>query len=199
MGYGVYQDHDARDWGVLRWAGYMVPAECDWPDCHEKIDRGLGYKCEEHTEFDDEVEDVMATEGCGLYFCSEHRYQEREHEEIIPKPDVLAWRRWQLYDESWGEWRDENPAEVAKIISELNNGASEDKERILLLHIRQKDGHPEVGNSIILMQEIREEIPKYEAMGWVVAETHMPVFGDPHSDVVLALAREQWEELQDDL
>lgn len=113
MGYQVYEDRDARDWGIERWAGYGVPAECDWPDCEQRIDRGLGYKCETHTWVDDGGDDVVAGEdGCGLFFCEAHRYRIEEHERIDPKPDSIEWVRHMLTDDSWQQWRDENPQQL---------------------------------------------------------------------------------------
>jgi len=132
MGYQVYEDQSARDCGVERWAGYGVPAICDWPDCDEKIDRGLGHKCEEHgayrlmldgeeisyDRFDDEPdaeEDWTEAEGCGLYFCEDHLYRHSEHEGIEPKPDTAEWVQWMLTDESWAQWREENTERVEKM------------------------------------------------------------------------------------
>lgn len=123
MGYSVGFDYDQG-----RWIGYGVPAECDWPDCHEKIDHGMAYKCEEHYDEPDGIYNVelddagkvisikeapgydpenFDTEGCGLFFCSEHRYKTDEHEKIQPKPDIPAWEHHMLLDESWAKWREE--------------------------------------------------------------------------------------------
>lgn len=47
--------------------GYVHEAECDHPDCSEKIDRGLSYVCGDmHGE--DEV-------SCERYFCAKHRQE----------------------------------------------------------------------------------------------------------------------------
>lgn len=116
MGYAVYEEP-----GVDRWAGYGVPAECDWPGCAERIDRGLAYRCEDHTgdETPPNIElaaiDPKPTEGCGLFFCEEHRYQTEEHENIAPKPDSDEWVAIQLTDASWAPWRAENPGHVAQL------------------------------------------------------------------------------------
>ena len=120
MGYGVYEDFDARDYGVFRFAGYAVPAFCDWPDCRNKIDRGLGYKCESHWsnpgDYDDEYdgpEDVQE-EGCGLFFCSDHGGQVAAHDEIrLTTPERKRWIRRILSHKSWAQWRSENPNRVA--------------------------------------------------------------------------------------
>ena len=100
--------------------GYGVPAVCDHPDCAKGIDRGLSYVC---------GGDAYGGEfGCGLYFCSEH-LQYADIDEIVQvcercanhedpfdaKPDVAKWIQWKLTDESWQQWRDENPSEVAKM------------------------------------------------------------------------------------
>lgn len=59
MGYEIgYDDNWQRD------IGYGVPAECDHPGCHAKIDRGLSYIC---------GGDIGGGElGCGLFFCYDH-------------------------------------------------------------------------------------------------------------------------------
>lgn len=124
MGYAVYFDHSTH-----RWAGYGVPAECDWPDCSEEIDRGLGFKCEDHghfvleldgeqidyARFDDEpdAEEVWEeVEGCGWFLCSEHRDRREvyDHNTITEgKPDSAEWIEHMRTDESWEKWREENP------------------------------------------------------------------------------------------
>ena len=126
MGYGVYED-----WGPLivvpRWAGYMVPGECDMMECHEKIDRGLGYKCEAHWEsvyydsndnivleterWDWEDEQGLEVEGCGLFFCSHHLDAgiSDHYNDAYPKPDTLGWLLWIVLEPSWEPWRVENP------------------------------------------------------------------------------------------
>lgn len=50
--------------------GYGVEAECDHPDCHEKIDRGLGYCCGSMHNGDND-------DGCGGYYCLKHLAPER--------------------------------------------------------------------------------------------------------------------------
>lgn len=47
-----------------REVGYAVDAECDHPDCHEEIDRGLAYCCGGMHD--------GGEHGCGGYFCSAH-------------------------------------------------------------------------------------------------------------------------------
>ena len=63
------QDDKGRD------IGYGIVAECDFPDCGTKIDRGLGYLC-----------GVMHgdDEGCGGYFCPEHHFKPHHN---CPVPD----------------------------------------------------------------------------------------------------------------
>lgn len=118
MGYAVYEDRDARDLGIERWAGYGVPAVCDAPTCTAEIDRGLAYKCESDTRYDIEeetgVESETEVEGCGLYFCGSHQAH-GNHEGAVPKPDTPEWNAHLLTDDSWQEWRDLNPEKVAKL------------------------------------------------------------------------------------
>lgn len=108
-----------ENWG--RDVGYGVPAKCDYPDCPEKIDRGLGYICGDQPFGGDD--------GCGLFFCESHMLIEvDEHGHLTgpqrcdrcieggatydPKPDLPEWIRHKLTDPSWQQWRDENPDEV---------------------------------------------------------------------------------------
>ena len=95
--------------------GYGVPSICDHPECHEEIDRGLGYVC---------GNDVFGGEdGCGLFFCENHRVNLKGQcqrcnegkEPFEPKPDVKQWKDWKLTHESWSQWREENPDEVEKL------------------------------------------------------------------------------------
>lgn len=101
--------------------GYGVPAVCDHPGCNKEIDRGLYYVC---------GGDAYGGEfGCGLYFCSEHLHYADFDDDCTqvcercasgqkafePKPDVFRWVQWKLTDESWGEWRSDNRAEVVKM------------------------------------------------------------------------------------
>ncbi len=96
-------------WAVgydTRWdrdIGYGVPAICDHPRCHGKIDRGLAYVCG--------GEPYGGDEGCGLYFCEEHgggikcdqciRYEAP----FDPKPDTEEWLNHKATDPSWADWR----------------------------------------------------------------------------------------------
>lgn len=110
MGWAVGR-MDGRD------IGYGVPAKCDQPGCDVRIDRGLGYIC-------GFGEPWGGDEGCGLFFCMEHGggslcercdTDAEDKYPFDPKPDVEDWVRHKLTDESWQRWRDENPAEVAKL------------------------------------------------------------------------------------
>lgn len=113
MGWAVGYD---TNWG--RWIGYGVPAICDYPGCGKSIDRGLGYVCgfgEPHG----------GDEGCGLFFCTEHggaMLCERcgdnpaGTEGFNPfekTADTREWIEHMLEDESWAQWRAENPAWAA--------------------------------------------------------------------------------------
>lgn len=113
--------------------GYGVPATCDHPGCGAKIDRGLAYVCG--------GEPYGGEHGCGLYFCGQHLYLSRARQQCArclenedgngpgpfdPTPDVPEWTRWKLTHESWQQWRDENPGEVAKLRAALGEGAGRD-------------------------------------------------------------------------
>jgi hypothetical protein len=114
MGWAVgYDDTWQRD------IGYGVPAKCDHPQCDKNIDRGLAYVCCGQRPRGGE-------EGCGLYFCGEHFVHKngevakcarcnRDSPPFDPKPDVAEWIKHKMTDETWQQWRDENPGEVAKI------------------------------------------------------------------------------------
>ena len=60
-----YQVYEQTIDGVTRFAGYGVPAECDYPGCHKMINRGHAYQC--HV-----IEDETLSCGCGLFFCNDH-------------------------------------------------------------------------------------------------------------------------------
>jgi hypothetical protein len=105
MGYSVYEEP-----GHARWAGYGVPAECDWPNCETEINRGMAYMCAGHAWIEVGGEFIAVEEGCGLFFCGRHR--EDDHDGIPPKPDSIEWMRHMLTDLSWATWRDEHPRRV---------------------------------------------------------------------------------------
>lgn len=118
MGWSVgYDTNWKRD------IGYGVPAKCDHPGCEEEIDRGLSYVCADQEPYGGE-------RGCGLYFCMEHQHSTEKHSNLCvrclrgnqpftPKQDVPEWINHKLTDESWQQWRDENPAEVAALSAKL--------------------------------------------------------------------------------
>lgn len=105
--------------------GYGVPAYCDHPGCTEQIDRGLSYVCGGEPHGGDR--------GCGLYFCSKHlslfarlpqlceRCAPRKRAPFPAKPDHPDWMRWKLSDDSWRQWRKQNPEAVAQMRTALNN------------------------------------------------------------------------------
>jgi hypothetical protein len=106
MGWSIgYDDNWKRD------IGYGVPSICDHPGCTTRIDRGLGHVCG--------GEPYGGEEGCGLYFCSKHGggwlCEECCHGRLpfAPKADTPEWIEWKLTDESWADWRKENPQWVA--------------------------------------------------------------------------------------
>lgn len=182
VGYAVYFVNDTQ-----RWQGYAVPGICDKPDCAKEIDYGLGYKCED--------------DDCWLCFCTEHsdlNQHKKKHDKIQPKPNILKWRRWMLYHESWEEWRSENPVAVQNIISKLNGNRPAD-ERTVLLHIkRDENDNPYPGNTIILLNG--EDTESYVQAGWTVVETHFPSWEDERkiSHELLDIVKEQTLEMLED-
>lgn len=105
MGWSVgYDSNWERD------IGYGVPAYCDHPQCWVEIDRGLSYVCG--------ADPYGGDKGCGLYFCSHH--QPGDHQRCprcasykkpykITKPEHPDWIHHKLTDDSWQQWRNENP------------------------------------------------------------------------------------------
>lgn len=96
--------------------GYGVPAYCDHPQCWAEIDRGLARVCG--------GEPYGGEKGCGLYFCGHHLFVSPQRcprcaryrkPFTITKPEHPDWRSHKLRDESWQQWRDENPEEVEKL------------------------------------------------------------------------------------
>lgn len=93
--------------------GYGVPAQCDQPGCEESIDRGISFVCGNAPYGGDN--------GCGLYFCYGHGGGQDECGHVFkddpayqPSADVREWIDWKLTDDSWAEWRAENPDFVAE-------------------------------------------------------------------------------------
>ena len=111
MGWSVGEDIERR-----RHIGYGVPATCDQPRCGKNINRGLSYRCG----------DIFSDIGCGLYFCDEHLFGfivEDNYQPVCdrcvnnkpayePTPDTSEWANHVLTDDSWSQWRDENPERV---------------------------------------------------------------------------------------
>jgi len=114
MGWSIGFDNN---WN--RDVGYGVPATCDHPDCQAKIDRGISHVCGGEPHGGDD--------GCGLFFCGDHLTAYRclcdrcgkSKPPFDPKQDHPDWMRWKLTDDSWQQWRDENPDEVAKMQAAL--------------------------------------------------------------------------------
>lgn len=119
MGWAV--DWDSR---TGRFRGYGVPGFCEEPDCTSKIDRGLAYACGD------------LSDGCGRFFCGKHlrygvpgypdeddwgveedrvsghycsRCLDGDLEPYPLKPERRKWLRHVLKDETWRQWREENP------------------------------------------------------------------------------------------
>jgi hypothetical protein len=113
MGWSLgYDESWSRD------VGYGVPSICDQPECGAKIDRGLSYACG--------GEPFGGEFGCGLFFCLDHIYDCAGKTNVCarcaagqppydPKPDTREWIEWKLTDESWAQWRMQNPDEVERL------------------------------------------------------------------------------------
>lgn len=106
MSWAVGEDRERE-----RHIGYGVPALCDHPGCGAKIDRGLSYAC-----------GGDPFEYCGLFFCLPHLDHYREDADSYvcercadgmppfdPSPDLTEWVDHVSTDDSWDEWRSENP------------------------------------------------------------------------------------------
>jgi hypothetical protein len=107
MGWSIgYDEHWKRD------IGYGVPAYCDHPGCMAEIDRGLAYVC-----CNDEP--YGGDKGCGRYYCDQHATgllsRCRHKRDGYLSPDRPEWIAHKLTHESWQQWRDENPEEVAAL------------------------------------------------------------------------------------
>ena len=95
MGYQVY-------WNNGRWQGYGVPAYCDEKDCKNKIDRGLGYQHREDTE-----NGIPET-----FVCDLHQDMTLDELNLDYEKEHPEWLAHILNDESWEQWRKENPSTV---------------------------------------------------------------------------------------
>lgn len=136
MGYSVYQQTIDHNNNVSRWAGYGVPAYCDHPGCTALINRGMGYACcndPSHTQscggfycsdhqdqyvMVDELEDMTDqqletlgidrsatdSDGDGIVKCT--------HGPLDGSKEHPDWLNHILTDQSWEEWRKENPDQV---------------------------------------------------------------------------------------
>lgn len=130
MGYQVYRVKKTTESGY-RFGGYGVPAVCEYPDCNEEIDRGMSFAC---------GDEPFSETGCDRYFCSKHKdnykgfngFNERcrhkndckcefhfycdrcaKGKNPFPyKPETKEWIEHVLTDESWEEWRKEEPEMV---------------------------------------------------------------------------------------
>ena len=131
MGYAVYWTPEHN-----RWEGYAVPAQCDWPSCRTQVDRGLAYRCEDHGGYklmldgaeisysrfhcEPAAEEEWEEEpGCELTFCDEHRAATSDHHGVSPKGELPVWEEHMLRDESWAEWRQDNPDMVGEMAERL--------------------------------------------------------------------------------
>jgi hypothetical protein len=119
MGYQVYDDPAAA-----RWAGYGVPAECDWTSCRRRIHRGVAYRCDMHIAHGPEGEERI-DEGCGRFFCDTHLGESDSHQGMKPKPDSAEWMYFMLTDESWAPWRAKDPAPLEALRAALQTAATE--------------------------------------------------------------------------
>lgn len=108
--------------------GYGVPAFCDHPGCEKEIDRGLAFVCG--------GEPYGGDRGCGLYFCEAHLHPserlpqlcercKKRRKPFTPSREHPRWIRHVLTDESWQEWRTENPERVEELTKEKARPLSE--------------------------------------------------------------------------
>lgn len=95
MRYGVYQANG-------RVQGYEIPAYCDYPGCREKIDRGMGYAHDEDKEMPPSV-----------FCCEKHKYKDINSFQVEEK-ETVEWLNHILTDESWEQWRKDEPEIVEK-------------------------------------------------------------------------------------
>jgi hypothetical protein len=119
MGWAVGWDNTLH----YRWIGYGVPCKCEHPDCDKDIDRGMAYACGGGPTMG------AYQDNCGLFFCGEHLTHFWEdpdgdggeficercgegQEPWDPKPDTEEWATHLLTDESWAQWRRENPGQL---------------------------------------------------------------------------------------
>ena len=113
MGWSIgFDEKNKRD------IGYGVPAVCDHPGCNKEIDRGLSFVCG--------GEPYGGDDGCGLFFCDDHRDLNslcdccaNDRDQFPAKPDLREWVEWKLTDESWRQWRVENSALVETMRANL--------------------------------------------------------------------------------
>src|SRR4051812_14066551 len=103
MGWAVGWDTEHN-----RWRGYGVPAYCDAKGCMVEIDRGLGYVCACETCSSDDDQLDLATFVCGLHTCADVDGERPEH------PDWIAHV---TSDESWSQWREDNPEALARLVA----------------------------------------------------------------------------------
>lgn len=102
MSYSVY-------WMNERFQGYGVPAYCDCNGCKTKIDRGLGYQHEED-------KDNMYP---SIFVCNKHQNKKLSKIKVDYTREHTEWLTHVLNDESWAEWRKDNPELVKKYDKKL--------------------------------------------------------------------------------
>ena len=129
MGWSVGFDPNWR-----RDIGYGVPSICDHPGCGKEIHRGMAYVCG--------GEPWGGDDGCGLFFCPDHPGPNRDARQPVcercaayadpfePTPDLPEWVEWKLTDESWGQWRDDNPELVSALRRPTTPTQGADDERV---------------------------------------------------------------------
>lgn len=104
MGYQVYWNSDNQ-----RWQGYGVPAECDYIECYEPIDRGMGWQCE------------SSKCRCEMFYCVNHHHMKHDDFAIEPKGETEEWIRHILKDPSWKEFRKDKPEIVQHYMEMLED------------------------------------------------------------------------------
>lgn len=113
MGYSVY-------WANKRWQGYGVLAFCDFKDCTKEINRGMGFQNENDIQEVDEDGEIVKSSPPNTFCCNDHSYSDPDEDcEINLNKEHPKWFKHVLTDNSWEQWRKENPETAGKYRNQL--------------------------------------------------------------------------------